>query len=59
MHKKKDYYDRVVEKEILKLNKQGKSIDEIDEHLVYGMEFSPEYSWEMIKKTLKLKQKVK
>jgi hypothetical protein len=65
VHKRKETIDvtksqeQIIKKEILKMDKKGKSIDEIDEVLVYDMGFSPEYSWKLIKSTLKLKEKVR
>jgi hypothetical protein len=46
-----------IKKTIEKMNKKGKSLDEIDETLVYDIGLSPEYSWKLIKKTLGLKLK--
>jgi hypothetical protein len=50
--------EKEIKKLIEKMNKKGKTINEIDQELVQGVGLSPEYSWEMIKKTLKLKEVV-
>ena len=52
-------YDEIIKREILKMDKSGMGLDDIDEVLVSDMGFSPEYSWKMIKSTLKLKTKTK
>ena len=57
MAKKKQSLEEEVAKIIKRMDKEGKTIDEIDEVLVYDVQVSPEFSWKMIKNTLGLKLK--
>jgi hypothetical protein len=45
-----------ISKIIKKMDKKGKTFDEISDHLVYNVQISPEFAWRMIRKTLGLRQ---
>jgi len=48
--------EKDISKIIKKMNKQGKTINEISNMLVYDVQISPEFAWKMIRKTLKLEK---